>query len=173
MIVVFKSHLEIETGELGQVSVSVGILGSEDGTNLVHLLHIGCNGHLLGQLRRLGQERRAAEVVNLEDGRTGLGSRGLEFRRLDLGETLGVEERSEKICDAGAETENGVGYWGTKVDNPVGETSSLANTRVVGIGPSKFSKGTTGILDLEWKCSRGSSDYMKLQIHARMSQMKS
>ena len=172
MIVVLESHLEIETGELGQVPVSVGLLGPEDGANFVHLLHVSGDSHLLSQLRGLGQERWATEVVDLEDGRTGLSGSGLKFRRLDLGEALGIEEGSEEIGDTGTDTEDGVGYWSTEVDDPVGETSSLTYTRVVGIGPGELCKGTTGILDLEWKRSCGSSDHMKLQIHTRMSQMK-
>jgi hypothetical protein len=51
MVVVLESHLEIETGELGQVPVGVGVLSPEDGANLVHPLHISGDGHLLGQLR--------------------------------------------------------------------------------------------------------------------------
>ena len=151
MIVVLESHLEVEAGELGQVPVSVGLLGPEDGANLVHLLHIGGDGHLLSQLRGLSQERRATEVVDLEDGRTGLSGSGLKFRRLDLGEALGIEEGSEEIGDTGTDTEDGVGYWGTEVDDPVGETSGLAYTSVVGIGPGELCERTTGILDLEWK----------------------
>ena len=48
VVVVLDSHLEIETGELGQVPVGVGVLGPEGGADFVHLLHIGGSGHLLG-----------------------------------------------------------------------------------------------------------------------------
>ena len=51
MVIIFERHLKIETSELGQMPVGVGILGPEDGTNLVHLLYISGNFHLLGQLR--------------------------------------------------------------------------------------------------------------------------
>ena len=53
MVVVLESHLEIETGELGQVPVGVGVLGPEYGADFVLPLHICDNGHLLGQLGRL------------------------------------------------------------------------------------------------------------------------
>ena len=163
MVVIFEGHLKIETSELGQMPVGVGILSPEDGTNLVHLLHISSNGHLLGQLRRLGQECWATEIVHLEHSGTGLGGGGMEFRGLDLGEPLRIEECSEEVGNSSTKAEDGVGYRGTEIDNSVGEACGLANTRIVGVGPGKLSKGTTGILDLEWKRSGGGSDYMKLK----------
>ena len=163
MVVIFEGHLKIETSELGQMPVGVGILSPEDGTNLVHLLHISGNGHLLGQLRRLGQECWATEIVDLEHSGTGLGGGGMEFRGLDLGEPLRIEECSEEVGNSSTKAEDGVGYRGTEIDNSVGEAGGLANTRIVGVGPGKLSKGTTGILDLEWKRSGGGSDYMKLK----------
>jgi hypothetical protein len=172
VVVVLESHLEIETGELGQVPVGVGVLGPEDGTNFVHPLHISGDGHLLSQLGRLGQEGWATEVVDLEDGGTGLGGSGLKLGGLDLGETFRIEEGSEQVRDAGTDTENGVRDWGTEVDDSVGETSSLTDTGVVGIGSCELGEGASGILDLEWKQSRGSSNHMELQIHRRVSRSK-
>ena len=172
VVVVLESHLEVETGELGQVPVGVGILSPEDGANFVDALHISGDGHLLSQLRGLCQERWPAEVVDFEDGGTRLGGSGLEFGRLDLGEALGVEEGSEEIGDTGTDTEDGTGDWSAEVDNSVGETCGLANARVVGIRPGELCEGTAGILDLEWKRRGGSRNHMKLQIHRRMSQMK-
>ena len=172
VVVVLESHFEIETGELGQVPMSVGVLGPEDGTNLVHPLHISGDGHLFSQLGRLGQEGWATEVVDLENGGTGLGGSGLELGGLDLGETLRIEEGSEQVGDAGTDTENGVGNWGAEVDNSVGEASSLTDTGVVGIGSCELSERTSGIFDLEWKRSRGSSNHMELQMHRRVSRSK-
>ena len=112
VVVVLESHLEVETGELGQVPVGVGVVSPGDGADFVHPLHVGGDGHLLGQLGRLCQESGMAEVVNLEHGGTGLSSSGLKFRRLDLGETLGTEEGSEEVGDASAKMENRVGDRG-------------------------------------------------------------
>jgi len=151
VVVVLEGHLEIETSELGQVSVGVGVLSPEDRTNLVHSLHISGNGHLLGQLGRLSQEGWTTEVIDFEDSGTGLGGSRLKFGRLDLSEALRIEEGSEEVGDTSTETEDGMGDWGTEVDNSIGETSGLADTRVVGIRPGELGKGTTGILDLEWK----------------------
>lgn len=172
MIVVLESHLEVETGEFGQVPVGVGVLSPENGANLVHPFHISSDGHLLGQLRGLGQEGWTTEVVNLEHGGTGLSGSGLKLGRLDLGEALRIEEGPEEVGDAGTDTEDGVGDRSTEVDNSVGEAGGLADTGVVGIGPSELSKGTTGVLDLERKRSRGGRDYVDLQIHRRVSQME-
>ena len=171
VVVVLESHLEIKTGELGQVPVGVGVLSPEDGANLVHPLHVGGDGHLLGQLRRLRQEGWTAEVVNLEDGGARLCGSGLKFWRLDLSEALGIEEGSEEVGDPSTDTKDGVGNCGTEVDNSVGKAGGLADTGVVGIGPGELSKGTAGILDLEWKWGRGGSNHMKLQIDKRISQM--
>ena len=172
VVVVLESHLEIETGELGQVPVGVGVLSPEYRANLVHPLHISGDGHLLGQLRGLRQEGWATEVVDLKHGGTGLCGSGLKFGGLDLGEALGIEEGPEEVGDTGADAENGMGDRGTEVDNSVGETGGLADTRIVGIGPGELGKGTAGILDLEWKRRCGSSNHMKLQVHGRMSRVK-
>lgn len=169
VVVILESHLEIQASELGQVPVGVRVLSPEDGADLVYPLHIGGDGHLLGQLRRLRQEGWTAEVVNLEDCGTRLRGSGLEFWRLDLGEALRIEEGSEEIGDASSNTEDGVGDWSTEVDNSVGKAGGLADTRVVCIGPGELSEGTAGILDLEWKWGRGGGNHMKLPIHKRIS----
>ena len=151
MVVVFESHLEIKTGEFRQVPMGVRVFGPEHGPDLVHPLHISSDGHLLSQLRGLSQEGWTTEVVNLEHGRTGLSGGWLEFWGLDFGEALRIKECSEKVRDAGAHAEDGMGDRSTEVNNSIGETSSLANARVVSIGSGELGKGTTGILDLEWE----------------------
>jgi len=151
VIVVLESHLEIETGKLGQMPMGIRVLSPEDWANLVHLLHISGDGHLFGQLRGLCQERGTTEVVDLENGGTGLCGGGLEFGRLDLGEALRIEESSEEVGDTGTDAEDGVGDRGTEIDNSVGETGGLTDAGVVGIGPGELGQGTTGILDLKWE----------------------
>ena len=158
VVVVLESHLEVETGELGQVPVGVGVPSPEDRADIVHPLHISGDGHLFDQPGRLRQEGGTAEVVDLEHGRTGLSSGKLKFRRLDLGETMGIEEGSEKVDDAGANTENRVGDRGAEVDDAICKKCCLPDTRVAGIGPSESSEGTSIILDLERKQRRGSGN---------------
>jgi hypothetical protein len=169
VIIIFESHLKVEASEFGQVPVGVRVLSPEDGADLVYPLHISSDSHLLSQLGRLRQESRTTEIVDLEHGRAGLSSSGLEFGRLDLGEPLGIEECSEEVGDTGANTKDGVGDRGTEVNNSVGETSSLADTRIVGVWSGKLGEGTTGIFDLEWKRGGGSRNHMKLWVHRRVS----
>ena len=153
--VVLESHFEVETGELGQVPVSVGVPSPEDRADIVHPLYISGDGNLLDQPGRLRQEGGTAEVVDLEHGRTGLSGNRLESRRLDLGETMGIEEGSEKVGDAGANTENRVGDRGAEVDDAICKACYLPDTRVAGIGPSESSEGRSSIVDLERKQRRG------------------
>lgn len=56
VVVLVDSHLEIETHELGHVSVRIRVLGTEDRGDLVHSLHITSDTHLLSELRRLRKE---------------------------------------------------------------------------------------------------------------------
>ena len=50
VVVLIDGHLEIETSELGQMTVSVAVLGTENGTDFEDLLEIGSDSHLLTQL---------------------------------------------------------------------------------------------------------------------------
>ena len=160
VVVVLESHLEVETGELGQAPVGVGVPSPEDWADIVHPLHTSGDGHLLGQPGRLRQEGGTEEVADLEHGRTGLSSSKLKFQRLDLGETIQIEEGSEKVGDASANTENRVGDRGAEVDNAICKACYLPDTRVAGIGPSEFSEGRSSIVDLgrkqrRWGGNRG------------------
>jgi len=102
------------------------------GTNLVDLLHIGSDTHLLSELRRLseesdgcdfgrsGQLRRfrktraergiklTLEVGNTENGSSRLGSSTLKFGRVDLDEALSVEVFSEEVSDTRLNLEDGL-----------------------------------------------------------------
>jgi hypothetical protein len=59
--------------------VCVGVLGAEDGADLVDALHIGRDGHLLAELGRLRQEDRPSKIVNFEDAGTGFRGSTLEL----------------------------------------------------------------------------------------------
>ena len=129
----------------------------EDRADFVHPPHTGGDGHPLDQLGGLRQ-CRTLEVVDLENGGTGLGGSGLKFWRLDFGETLRIiNQGSEDIGDAGVNTGDGVGDRGTGVDDSVGEAGCLAEAKVVGIVPGELSEGTANILDLERKQRRKGS----------------
>ena len=72
MIMVVESHLQIDTGKLSEVTMSVRIFSPKDRTNFEDALHVGGDAHLLGELRALGEEGGATEVVYFEDLRAGM-----------------------------------------------------------------------------------------------------
>ena len=90
-----EAELDVEGDVLGEMAHRVVRLGAEDGTRLVHPLE-DAHHHLLVELGRLGEVRRAAEVVDGEDLGAGLGGAGDELRRLDLGEAALVERPPER-----------------------------------------------------------------------------
>lgn len=151
VVVLFERHLEIESHELGQVTVSVRVFGTEDyrdkrishtrrpveetkdrrrtRTDLVDLLHISSDTHLLGELGRLGEESNGCPVVtktgstlhqihkkreltlevrDTEDGSARLGSGTLELGRVDLDEPLSVEVVAEEVSDSRLDLEDGL-----------------------------------------------------------------
>jgi len=102
VVMVIDLHFQVQTGVLGKVSVGVGVLRPEDGSNLVHPPHITRDAHLFSELRTLGAIRERlsnrecredpnlseisgpTEVVHFKHGSTGLGGRRLELRRLNF-----------------------------------------------------------------------------------------
>jgi len=67
MVMIFERHLQVEAHELCEMSVCVGIFGTEDSTHSEHLVEVGGDGHLLVQLRRLREEGGALEVGRDEE----------------------------------------------------------------------------------------------------------
>lgn len=76
------------------------------GPDLEHTLHVGGDAHLLCELRALGEEGGAAEVVHLENGGAGLGARLLELAAVDLEEAACLEEGAEEPAYAGVDAED-------------------------------------------------------------------
>lgn len=116
IVVLLEGHLHIETNELGHVSVSVGVLGSEDGSNLKHSLKVTRHEHLLVQLGRLGQEGITLEVVELENVSSTLGGGSNHLGSVDLNEALGHEELSEQLANTVLDTENGLVGLGSEIN---------------------------------------------------------
>jgi hypothetical protein len=73
-VVLVEHHLDIETCELAQVTVGVGVLSTEDWTDLENSLHVTAKDHLLVELRALSEASLLAEVVKSEDVGTTFGS---------------------------------------------------------------------------------------------------
>ena len=59
--------LKVESGELGHVAVGEGLLRAEDGPDLEDLVKVAHQGHLLVELRRLGEVSVTVEVGEAED----------------------------------------------------------------------------------------------------------
>ena len=84
VVVLVNAHLEVEAGELAQMAARVGVLGAKNWTHLEHALEIGRDRHLLVQLRRLREARRAPEVIGAEDLGPAFGLARDELGRVDL-----------------------------------------------------------------------------------------
>ena len=56
----------------------------------------------------------------------------------------------EEVGDTGLNMDNRVGDWSTE-DDLICKACCMTDMRVVGIGLSELSKGTSSILNLEWK----------------------
>ena len=85
--------------------MGVGVLGTEDGTDLVDTTEIGSNGHLFCQLGRLGQECRATKVVDLEDTGSRFSGSTLQLGSVDFDETRARLGRYGTGCKS--QTEHG------------------------------------------------------------------
>jgi hypothetical protein len=99
MIVVVNGHLKIEASVFGQVTVSVRVLGAEDGANFENATEVGRDGLLLGELRTLGEESAATEVVDSEDSSTTFSGGRLKLRGVDFNKALLFEGVSEDSGD--------------------------------------------------------------------------
>jgi len=78
------------------MTMGIRVLRPKNRTDLEYALHIGRNGHLLGELRRLREESWVAEIVDFEDCCAGFGSGLLELRRVNFDEAFGDECLSEE-----------------------------------------------------------------------------
>ena len=67
VVVLLKSHLNVQPRELAQMSVRVAVLRTEHGSHREDTLNIRADRHLLVELRRLCQIGRALEVRHLEE----------------------------------------------------------------------------------------------------------
>ena len=124
VIVLVDGHLQVHTGVLGQVTMGVAVLGTEDGADLKDTAEVGRDAHLLGQLGTLCEEGVSAKVVDLEDLSTRLGSSGLQLGSMDLDEALVFEVSAEDAADTGVDAEDGLSSGRAEVGNAVGDADS-------------------------------------------------
>ena len=97
-----KPELGVQRHVLGQVPGGVVRFGPEHRAGLVDPLEHADHG-LLVELRGLGQVGAAAEVVHAEHVGPGLGGRGHQLGRLDLGEAQAVQGGPEAVQRRGGD----------------------------------------------------------------------
>ncbi|KAI6770941.1 hypothetical protein HG531_009796 [Fusarium graminearum] len=117
VVVGINGHLQIETSVLSQVTVGVGVFGTEDRADLKDTAKVGRNGLLLGELGTLGKESPATKVVHGEDSGTTLCGSRLQLGGVDLNEAMflkGVSEDSRNHC---THTEEGLVRGVSKIEN--------------------------------------------------------
>ena len=93
-MIIDEAELRVQTGVLRQMSSGVVGLGPEHRTGLVHPLE-DADQLLFEELWRLREIGRSAEPVDLEHVRAGLGCRADDLRRMDLGESTGIQGTAE------------------------------------------------------------------------------
>jgi hypothetical protein len=105
LVEVAERDLRLEHPELGQVAPRLALLGAERRAEAVDLAErLGRRLHV--ELAGLREERRLAEVVDLEQVRRPLRGGGREDRRVDRGEAVPVEPLAERALDLGPDAEH-------------------------------------------------------------------
>ena len=93
------------------------------------LVEVGCDGHLLVQLRRLSEEGGALEVVHLEHVGSSLGGGADDLRRVDLDEAALGQGVAEESADSGLESEDGLVGRGAQVEHAVVQAGVLVHLK--------------------------------------------
>ena len=86
--------------------VGEGLFRPEDGTGLEDALEAGGHGHLLVELRALGQVGVAVEVLHFKYVRAALAGRRDQLRRVDLHEVFLQAELAQGVDQAGLRLED-------------------------------------------------------------------
>lgn len=126
-VVLVDGHFNIQSGELTHVSVSEGLLGSEDGADLEDSVEVGHDTHLLVELRRLGEASLLVEVLELEDVGSSLRSTSDELGGMDLDESVLEKELSEELADSRGDSEDGLVGGCSEIDDSVVESGLESN----------------------------------------------
>jgi len=96
VVMVLEAHLHIEADELGQMTMSEGLLRTEHRADFEDAVHVAHQRHLLVELRGLGKEGTAAEIVELEDVSATLRSSGNHLGSVDFGEAVLSQDLTEE-----------------------------------------------------------------------------
>lgn len=131
-VMLLDVHLHIETGELAEMTVGVGIFGSEDGTNFKDSFEVTTEGHLLVKLWALGHASVLSEVLKVEHVGTTLGCSSEEFWRVDLNEVILEHELSVEAADARLKLEDSLVGWHSQVDDSIVQSDILLHNGELG-----------------------------------------
>jgi hypothetical protein len=94
-----EAHLQIESCELTHVSMSKGVLSSENWSDFKDSVQVSHNSHLFVELRRLSKTGLMFEVFKLENIGSSLRASSNKFRRVNFDEFILVKEFSEKLAN--------------------------------------------------------------------------
>ena len=122
-----ERHFHVQPDKFRQVAVSVGVFGPENPAHGEDLAEVGGDGHLLVQLRGLGQIGGPFEVRHLEDVGAALAGATDDFGGVDLGEPFGPQRVAEQLADAGNQPKDGLVGGGPEVQDAVVQARVLVD----------------------------------------------
>jgi len=112
-IMLLNGHFHIETCELAQMSVGVGIFSSEDWSNLEDTIKITTESHLLIELWTLSKTSGLVEIFECEYVGASLRCTTDHFWGMNLNEIVFHHKFSIKSADSGLESKDGLVCWDT------------------------------------------------------------
>ena len=131
LLVLDPAHLTIEGDELGHVTVGIGVLRTECGSDLEYPVQSGGHEDLLVELRGLCQVCVLLEVLDLEELRSALGTCGTDLGGVNLCESVLADCLLDELHHHGLELEDGLDLGLPDVHEPVVETGVEFGTDLV------------------------------------------
>jgi hypothetical protein len=176
-VMIFEFHLHIESGELTQVAVGVGVLSAENGSNLEDTLEVTTESHLFVELRGLCKTSILLEVLESEHVGASLTGATNELGGVDFNEVVCNHELAVDLANTRLEAENCLVGGHTQVDDTVVEANVLLNhghllfgtllglfvsSSSLAILSSLIQHNAGGVFELEGKHGNGLVDTPKL-----------
>lgn len=119
MVGLLDSHFEVQTGELAEMSVGVGVFGSKHMAHFEYFLEISLDAHLLVKLGTLSQTSLLTEIFQVEHVRSSFRGTSNKFGSVDLHKFILVAVFSEKLADSTLKSENSLFSRGSQIQNSV------------------------------------------------------
>ncbi|RNA13401.1 hypothetical protein BpHYR1_028377 [Brachionus plicatilis] len=141
----YLQYFMVVTNELSQVSVSVGIFGSENRSYSVDFFKIGSNCHLFVQLRRLSQICRILEITYFENIGATFRCRIYNLGCMNFNKSLSVKSFTEKSANTGFYSVNGLVMSCLATDISSASTSGLMASSI-----KRGSRGSAWLTTNTW-----------------------